>query len=332
MRFSVIVPVYNIELYIEKCILSIINQTYDDIEIIIVDDGSTDTSRTICDCYAAQDPRIIVIHKENGGLVSARKAGSAIATGDYTLYVDGDDWLDKNTIAEIYKYIDKYSPDCVCFGFIVRKKDSDIEMMVNANCGLYSKADLERKIYPYLIEDKQGKYFLHSAWGKAYKTNILKTFQMSVDDNISMSEDAALTIPLISNINTMFVMPDCLYNYNMLNELSITRAKKVLNWDNQYYLMNHFRDNLVLLNRDFEEQIYRNALHNLFNVAIAQFNSRLSYAENIRIISEELSKERYSEALKYGKHSLFTINAVADFILKHKLYWALYLCWKLKYR
>ena len=93
-RISIVIPVFNVENYIGDCLKSVINQTFTDIEIICVDDGSTDNSGNICDAYAKMDARIIVIHKKNGGLVSARKAGVKIARGEYIGYVDGDDWID----------------------------------------------------------------------------------------------------------------------------------------------------------------------------------------------------------------------------------------------
>ena len=88
---SIIVPVFNVEQYLEKCIKSILNQTIKELEIILVDDGSTDSSPKICDFFCSQDGRVHVIHKKNGGLVNARKAGIAAATGEYVGYVDGDD-------------------------------------------------------------------------------------------------------------------------------------------------------------------------------------------------------------------------------------------------
>ena len=90
---SIIIPIYNISEYLAHCIESVQAQTYTKLEIILVDDGSTDSSGTICDRYAARDERIVVIHKKNGGLVSARKAGAMRSTGEYVLNVDGDDWI-----------------------------------------------------------------------------------------------------------------------------------------------------------------------------------------------------------------------------------------------
>ena len=91
---TIIVPIYNVADYLDKCIESILQQTYKNIEVILVDDGSTDKSSDICDCYKEKDTRIVVIHKKNEGLVSARKAGLNIANGDYVLNIDGDDWID----------------------------------------------------------------------------------------------------------------------------------------------------------------------------------------------------------------------------------------------
>ena len=95
---TLIIPIYNIEQYLSQCLDSIINQTYTSIQIILVDDGTTDSSGRICDEYADKDSRIIDIHKENGGLVSARKAGLREATGEYVVYGDGDDWIELNAI------------------------------------------------------------------------------------------------------------------------------------------------------------------------------------------------------------------------------------------
>ena len=98
IKVSVIVPVYNVEKYIKKCVDSIINQTYSNMEIILVDDGATDNSGLICDEYARMDNRICVIHKKNGGLASARNAGVEVATGDYIAYIDSDDWVENDFI------------------------------------------------------------------------------------------------------------------------------------------------------------------------------------------------------------------------------------------
>ena len=114
IKFSVVVPIYNIENYLNKCIDSLLAQTYGNLEIILVDDGSTDSSSSICDEYAVKDNRVIVIHKENGGLISARQAGAIRASGDYVACVDGDDWVDEKYFEKFADIIDGHAPDIVC--------------------------------------------------------------------------------------------------------------------------------------------------------------------------------------------------------------------------
>ena len=111
--FSVIVPVYNIEEYLKKCITSIIEQTYKNIEIILIDDGSTDKSALICDEFAEKDKRIKVVHKENGGVVSARKVGISIASGEYVVSVDGDDWIEKERLEHLADQISLVAADMI---------------------------------------------------------------------------------------------------------------------------------------------------------------------------------------------------------------------------
>ena len=103
MKFSVVVPIYNVEKYLNKCVESILNQTYKDFELILVDDGSPDHCPEICDEYAERDARVRVIHKENEGLVAARNTGIKEAKGEYICYVDGDDWIANNLLETVWK-------------------------------------------------------------------------------------------------------------------------------------------------------------------------------------------------------------------------------------
>lgn len=112
-KLSIIVPVYNVEKYLKQCIESILNQTYKNLEIILVDDGSKDSSGKIVDDYAIKDRRVIPVHKENGGISSARNTGLAYVTGEYLTFVDSDDWLDLDMYEKMIEAIEKYSADCV---------------------------------------------------------------------------------------------------------------------------------------------------------------------------------------------------------------------------
>lgn len=124
MKFSVIVPVYNVEQYVRMCVDSIIKQKYKDYEIILVDDGSTDNSGKLCDDVAREHPNFVkVIHKENGGLSSARNAGLKIAVGDYIVFVDSDDYIDESSLVKIDGMIERYSPDVIAlYGYKFNEK------------------------------------------------------------------------------------------------------------------------------------------------------------------------------------------------------------------
>ena len=115
---SVIVPIYNTEEYLSECVESIIYQTYENLEIILVDDGSAESCRKLCDEYAKIDSRIVVIHKENGGLSSAREAGLSRVLGNYVMIVDSDDWIDLETIEKCVEEAEINNSDCVLFSYV----------------------------------------------------------------------------------------------------------------------------------------------------------------------------------------------------------------------
>ena len=132
---SVIIPVYNVERYLDECIKSIVNQTYENLEIILVDDGSPDNCPRMCDDWAKKDERIRVIHKENGGLASARNAGMNICTGEYISFVDSDDWMELNAYESLLKYFDDKT-DIVKFDMI---RNADVIPSETTDIRVYEK-------------------------------------------------------------------------------------------------------------------------------------------------------------------------------------------------
>lgn len=132
---SVIVPVYNVELYLEQCLNSIINQTYKNLEIILVNDGSTDNSGVICDLYANIDNRIIVIHKDNGGVSSARNAGLNVAKGNFIGFVDPDDWIADDMYEKLYLNIQNFNANIsVCKFRKVMNRENIFEKILIVKC------------------------------------------------------------------------------------------------------------------------------------------------------------------------------------------------------
>lgn len=223
MLFSVIIPIYNAIDYIHKCLESILCQHFKDYELILVDDGSTDGSSSICDEYAKNNPQIRVIHKKNGGVVSARTIGIKEAKGEYILYVDADDWVAENWMEKISEQI--YSvpekPDIIVFGSIsIKNNDRQTVHIINTPEGFYDRTRLEAEIFPRLISDKrlyiEDAVILPAPWNKAYKRKLLEEHHC-YDETITIGEDNAFVFECFLNAHSIVVCKDILYYYNRQN-------------------------------------------------------------------------------------------------------------------
>lgn len=212
---SIIVPVYNIRTYLQECLYSLIRQTLSNIEIIVVDDGSTDGSSEVCDEYARKDCRIKVIHKQNEGLVRARKTGLQAASGDYIAYVDGDDWVETNMIERLYNTLIENDVDIAMCGRFEDTGATHRPVYHGISAGRYNRQDLLDKVYPNMIVN--GAFFewgvFPGVWDKLFRREVLEEHQMAVDDRLRMGEDAACTYLALLNANSIYVLHECLYHY-----------------------------------------------------------------------------------------------------------------------
>ena len=215
---SIIVPIYGVEKYIRQCVESIIAQTYTEIEIILVDDGSKDGCPAICEEYARQDSRIKVVHKENGGLVSARQAGLAVAVGEYIGFVDGDDWIAPDMYSHIAKAIESYHPDMVITEFYCEYDDHTESSDQICKHKFYNKAALLQGIYPHMLFN--GTYYQFgispNCWSKVFKKELLEKHLPLVDKRIRMGEDAAFTYPCLLDAERVCCVSMPLYHYRIL--------------------------------------------------------------------------------------------------------------------
>lgn len=230
MMISVIVAVYNIEQYIPLCIESIINQSYENLNIIIVDDGSTDSSGEICDNYALKDKRIKVIHQSNKGLVNARKTGLLNAKGDYISYIDGDDWLEKDFYENMVNLVKEYNPDVVASGFIKSIGNICIKYRNLLSDGVYTSANIRERIIPSLMDVDYPSIYSY-CWNKIFKRELLLYCQQDVDDSITLGEDAAFVYPAIALSNVMVISSYCGYYYRQRANSMLKDAASFNNYD-----------------------------------------------------------------------------------------------------
>lgn len=216
---SVIVPVYNVEEYLVQCIESIVHQSYQDWELILVDDGSTDGSGNICDTYARKYNNVFVIHQHNQGHTSARLRGVRESVGKYISLIDSDDWLDLDMYEEMCKRADQYDADIVQCDF----KAIQGEVVQNAVSpypdGIYDRNTLEENVFPCMIYN--GGFFkagiAPNMWNKIFKRELLERCLNDVPLEIESGEDGLVTYRAFLESEKIYLIKTCFYNYRSRN-------------------------------------------------------------------------------------------------------------------
>lgn len=225
---SVVIPVYNVSKYLKQCLDSIVNQTYKDLQIILVNDGSTDDSLSVCEEYQELDPRVIVISQVNKGVASARNIGIENAKGDYITFVDSDDWLVENCLFQLIDKSNKY--DLVCCSY--NRVFSDFVKIRKLNLeGLFDAVFIQRRIVGLIeaeLKDPSQADSLVTAWGKLYTSSIIKHHNLEfIDLNvIGTSEDTLFNIQYLNFCKNVYVIDQPLVNYRKFNVTSLTSSHK----------------------------------------------------------------------------------------------------------
>lgn len=214
---SIIVPVYNVNGYLEKCVESIINQSYPAIEVILVDDGSTDGSSDICDRYLRKDRRVRVIHKSNGGLVSARKAGAKIATGRYIVNVDGDDWIDEKRIENMVAGTVTTDADMIYMAGLYKEFSygSVYYLAFPFPYGIYKKEEIRDVLISGLIDTNVffRRNIAPSLWSWGIKTELFQEIEAGVDDEMIFGEDFVCLVSCLMKSNLIVCIDEPGYHY-----------------------------------------------------------------------------------------------------------------------
>lgn len=318
---SIIVPIYNIEQFLEQCIDSILSQSFTDFELILVNDGSTDSCGDICDRYAARDKRVRVIHKENGGLVSARKAGLSAAGGTYVSYVDGDDWIDRDMYRYMIYNAQTYNCDLVMCDVEHEHHARKIRDLTGKTLetGYYGRKELEEKIFPIML---YGGTFYHFGiypviWNKLFRRDMLLKHQFAIDDNIKTGEDAACVYPYFLEINSMYFMKDqYLYHYRH-SSVQMTVAYDENSFE-RFKSLYKFFNNSNLAESQYSHQLdfyYANSVKTLISNELKSEN-KIPFARKLKNISDII---RFSNSQGF----INRIN-IDDFPAKHHLYFKLF--------
>lgn len=231
---SVIVPIYNAEKYLNKCLASIVNQTYRDLEIILVNDGSMDESLAICEKYKQADKRIVIVNKRNEGLVRARKDGIRIAKGEYITFVDADDWIDITTYEKVYTG----KADIISYGLTEEYENYSKNKTDKIEPGLYDKKRIHDQIIPNMLSSAIFFEFgmLPNLVCKLIKKSLLLETIDNVSDNVTIGEDVDFFFRTVYRAESVLIKTDVLYHYRQ-HQKSMMRTKlpaeriKALYWD-----------------------------------------------------------------------------------------------------
>lgn len=234
-QVSIIIPVYNTEKYLTKCIESILKQDYTDFELLLIDDGSKDKSGLICDKYAKKDKRIKVFHKENGGVSSARNLGIEKSKGKYISFVDADDEVRPTYLNKLNNYIQQ--SDIVFFPSIWIHEDKSKLIILADNFYSEKYDSIEQEIL-LLMKNDSGYNLFGYTWNKIFKADIIKEKDIKFIDNLAVSEDEIFTLDYCRFIKSMMVISTPLYNYYRKNNSLTHKKKEATEW---LLLAHHFQ-------------------------------------------------------------------------------------------
>lgn len=317
---SIIVPIYMIDRYVGLCIESILNQTYKNLEIILVDDGSKDRCPEICDLYKFKDERIKVIHKPNGGLVSARKAGLQQSNGSYISYVDGDDWIGQGFIEGLVISALTSNADMVCAGF-TRELFSKSAIFTNTiPPGIY---DGERLKGLWKMMMSSVPFYRPGistyVWNKLFKREILLEAQSAVDNRITIGEDGAVTYPALLRCSKVAIVDNVAYHYRQRED---SMLKQSAGYSIEALKLSYLFQYLIRWSQKVEPEleIQNQVIDYILSIALIRSGGRLPnddystfgssyYGQNVIIYSAGTFGQQLVNRFKETKHC----NVVAWF-------------------
>lgn len=269
---SIIIPVYNVEKMLPKCVDSMLGQTYTDWELILVDDGSKDSSGRVCDAYAEKDDRIRVFHKENGGVSSARNLGLAEAKGNYVGFIDSDDWVDSTYLADFG--IDKVEADFYISGALYNTYGTDYSYKKYKKAFCKDIQEIKETFF------EQGLEANGYPWGKLFKLSIIKENHLSFNESMTINEDHLFVFQFYLCISTLFVTDRAGYHYRVFDNSGRKLSDKV----------NSYKE-LIIASKAFQRIIEKMCLTwNLPQKSVHSLKNSFVYAKRLLALRSLLLK------------------------------------------
>lgn len=309
-KISIIIPVYNAEDKLHRCLDSVLKQSYKDIEVIIINDGSTDGSLSICESYKSKDNRVIIIDKKNAGVSAARNSGLRIATGKYIQFVDSDDFVNENMSERLVEKIKENDSDVVICGYHRIEK--------NRVTDKFSKETTISEICDF--KDKFSEIFkgalFNVPWNKLYKREKIKEY---FKENLCIGEDLLFNLSYFLYCDKIKIIEDCLYNYDVLNEDSLASKYNKELFEMELMLYKEVRK---FFKKCFKSDDFRN-INAVFAKEIYYFLKKLV------VLSDE-NKESKLKKIKYCEENKYVKEAINNIAIDDKLIKIVCLLMKLK--
>ena len=336
-KISVIVPVYGVEKVLNRCVDSILQQTYDNLEIILVDDGSPDHCPELCDAFAREYENIVVVHKKNGGLTSAWKEGVRHASGDLVGFVDSDDWIDPDMYEKLYAALKQQDADMAMAGLVFDYEDPNYPPRRETNrmeMSVYDRRELE-SLFPVLLNDGSfiGRTIQPSRVTKLFRKKLVEQNLTLWDDRVNVGEDLQMVFATVLDAQKICAIPDY-YPYHYWYNMSSMTGK----YDPDYLEKIKFtRERLEVISDekgvyDFRDQI-RNDFLSLAIMAVKNEiwrNHRDSFGRVLKNVRSMCQDEQVQEAL--ANHTMDRIGwsvKIYIFMMKHRLALPCYLVTKI---
>ncbi len=311
MKLSVIIPVYNVEDYLEQCLRSVVAQSHSDLEIILVNDGSTDGSGLICERFARSDQRIYVIHQKNAGVSVARNTGISVATGEYLTFVDSDDWLEIDMYQTMLEKANSNGNiDVLMCDYKNLADGTETQMGTDLREGFHRKSDIVGELFPtLLVTETLGRIPIVSACICLFHKSLFINHAIKFDENLRYSEDYLFMAEIMLHAESFYYLKDSfLYNYRQYQG---SRSKKYqTEWWVTLVSLNDKLKNLLgsFPQYDFTRQIKLQMIHSaLFTSSSIYCNQNMAYSEKVTALSKVFSEEGLRDAftrLNYKGHSM----------------------------
>lgn len=292
---SIVIPIYNVEKYLRKCIDSILNQSFKDFEIILVNDGSTDSSLYICNEYIKKDKRIKLINKANGGSSSARNAGLNVAKGKYISFIDPDDCINENYFNIFINKAEMNNCDVIVSGYRIVPNNIDIIPSYKLNTVLKGTDFI---LSSHNVHSKNELCF---AWRYLYKLKLIKENEIIFNEKIFIGEDVAFNLEVLVNANKVMAISDILYYYTVNNPTSLMRNKfkpnlessLIKQYEKRYYISKKYnlindKKYKIDMSNYYINSIYRMMVNNLRNNESCNFEKEIKRVSNNEMFRESV--------------------------------------------